>query len=103
MIYIGIDPGKKGGIASLANNRVVAVEMPLMPNGKEIDCVLVSQIFAIHKKTGEGIYCIIEKSQSMPKQSSTSTFNYGVGYGELRGILKSMKIPFEEVRPTKWK
>lgn len=103
MIYIGIDPGRRGGFASITAGKETAIEMPLMPDRKEIDTLLICQILTIHKKADPNIFCILEKAQSMPGQGSTSTFNYGVGYGEIRGVLKAMSIPFEEVRPNVWK
>lgn len=104
MIYIGIDPGEKGGFASImSSGKETAIDMPLLPGGKEIDALLISQILTIHKKSKQNIFCVLEKAQSMPGQGSSSTFNYGVGYGEVRGILKALSIPFEEIRPSIWK
>ena len=44
----------------------------------------------------------IEKQQAFPKQGVVSTFNLGIHYGTLLGILKTLKIPYEEIAPKKW-
>ena len=110
-MYVGIDPGKTGGISILDGNGKThfAQEMPLTPIG-EIDS---NRIFEILDKAQDllqdipdpdfKIFCVLEKAQSMPKQGVKSTFNYGVGYGEIKAALKIAEIPFQEIPPQKWK
>lgn len=92
--YIGIDPGQKGGIAILHERGATAIRMP--------ERWVELRDFLLGVK-GRDLVVILEKSQPMPKQGVTSTFNYGVGYGELRGTLLSFGFPFHEIRPAEWK
>ena len=39
----------------------------------------------------------------MPKQGVSSTFKLAQHYGELRGVLAALGIPFIDVRPVDWK
>lgn len=96
-VIAGIDPGLKGGIAALSEHEHIAIPMPLV--GKEVD---VSTLVAFLRGIKVDLV-VIEKAQSMPKQSSQSGFNYGVGYGDIRGGMKALGIPYVEVRPTAWK
>ena len=49
------------------------------------------------------LYAIIEKVHSMPKQGVASSFNFGMGYGMLRGALTALCIPHELITPQQWK
>lgn len=102
MYFIGIDPGKKGGIAIIHNNNcMLAHEMPVNSDG-EIDSQTIYQIldgiFPL-----PGFFCVLEKAQAMPKQGVVAMFNYGKGYGEILAVLKILKIPFQEIQPMRWK
>jgi hypothetical protein len=102
--YIGIDPGKTGGLAIIptcppeCDPDVQSWEMPLGVD-KDLD---VDMIYRIINGWNNPI-CIIEKSQAMPKQGVKGVFNYGVGYGKLIAILELSDIPYQEVQPQKWK
>lgn len=66
-----------------------------------------------------GVFVLIEKAQIMhPKrtrqldgsvieekapQGVVGMLNYGIGYGEYLGMLKSWRIPFAEIHPMTWK
>lgn len=100
MIYIGIDPGKKGGIAVISPFKTSTIETPINAE-KEIDISGIKTFLNLNI-VGE-CFCCIEKSTAMPKQGVVSMFNYGVTYGKLLAILEMLVIPFEVVPPQKWK
>lgn len=102
--YIGIDPGKKGGICIISKNNIECIKMPINSIG-EMDNKKIFSIFEKYRYYGgfTSIFCLIEKAQSMPKQGAVGTFNYGKGYGALLAILDILMIPFEQIRPQKWK
>lgn len=95
--YLGIDPGKKGALAILKPNGTI--QFTVMPNTLKEIITFIRRF----KLTSNNPIAILEQSQSMPKQGISSAFNYGVGYGELRGILSTLKVPFVEVKPSQWK
>jgi len=94
MIYIGCDPGKSGAMAILWENGMKEV-IPFNP---------VAYILAISKVTNTGARkCCLEHVSAMPKQGVTSTFNFGENFGWIQGILDAYGVPYELVRPQKWK
>lgn len=103
-IYMGIDPGKTGGIAFVTRGGryLESIHMPLTA-GKEID--VKSIIFKIDEIIEKGTlaFCFIEKIQYPPKQSVKSTCTTCTGYGRILTILDMMDIKYEEVAPLKWK
>lgn len=103
-IFIGIDPGKSGGIAIIKEDgSYLLIDMPINPND-EISSLMIYQLFCNEIDFNKDqIYCCLEKAQSMPGQGVTSVFNYGQGYGKIKAVLEILKIPYEEIRPLKWK
>ena len=95
MIYIGIDPGKKGGIAILDENNSVCA----YPFSEEI---LVDTALAL-KVSDKPIIAAVEKVGAMPHQGVKSMFTFGQGFGFIQGVLSALKIPFQLVPPQKWK
>lgn len=91
--FIGIDPGKTGGLAFIHTD---PYEIHVCPMGSLPDVANLLQQYT------QAAICFIEKAQAMPKQGVSSMFNYGVGYGELLGALTVLKIPFVCVPPQTW-
>lgn len=89
-VYIGIDPGKKGSVAVLCDEFVEFIEM---------ENFLASPYLIEYVE----VFVAIEKAQAFPKQGTVSMFNYGKIYGQILGILKTLKIPFQEISPAVWK
>lgn len=98
MIYIGIDPGKNGGIAilSVENNQVVSALTYVFD-----ESILITMLY----KLRHDYYCkcTLEHVHAMPKQGVSSTFNFGMNFGFIQGVLKAYGIPYELVTPQKWK
>jgi len=97
-LYLGIDPGKSGGIATVTSNGVP--EAHKMPP-TETDTL--SLITSFQEEGGEGVkFAVIEKVGARPGDGVVSMFKFGMGYGSLRMALIALGIPFEEVRPQTW-
>ena len=96
-IYIGIDPGKNGGIGIIYNDKAYCTRCPatVLEMAEEIKACkeLAPDIQKI---------AIIEKVHSMPKQGVKSVFTFGEGYGKWLGILAAHSIPYTQVSPQKW-
>lgn len=93
MIYIGIDPGKNGGIAVIKSDKTRAHVY------SEEYLLLVLGYYAEDKQ----VVCYLEHVHAMPKQGVSSTFNFGMNFGFIQGVLKAYGIPYELVTPQKWK
>lgn len=94
-MYIGCDPGKKGGIAILLDGGILAWKMP------ETELELLEIFRSIRDRKGEK-FCLVEKVHAMPGQGVTSMFTFGMGYGALRMAVLACGIPFEGVTPQAW-
>lgn len=94
MIYVGIDPGKNGGIA-LIGDCIPSLVYPFSEDR------LVNELMASYRDYD--MICTLEHVHAMPKQGVSSTFNFGMNFGFIQGVLKAYGIPYELVTPQKWK
>ena len=94
MVYIGIDPGKSGALAYIMED--VA---NIIPFDEKLYKFALSGIAS----RGVPIRCCVEAVSAMPGQGVTSMFNFGKGFGWILGLLDAYSIPYELVRPQKWK
>ena len=90
MTYIGIDPGKKGGIAIIRENGVTLVPFDNEAYARELLRV-------------DNALCALERVGAMPGQGVTSMFSFGENYGFIQGLLTANAIPYELVTPQRWK
>lgn len=97
MIYVGIDPGKSGALAVLyddwGDNVVVRVI--------KFDSREYAQ--TLRDLSGQRAKACLEHVGAMPGQGVTSMFNFGQNFGYIKGLLEAFQIPYELVRPQKWK
>lgn len=97
MRYIGIDPGKSGGIAVVDDaGKYEAWPIP----ATERDTLDIFEELTL----GEPgvLRAVIEKVASRPGQGVVSMFAFGQNYGMLRAFLVASLIPFEAVPPGTW-
>lgn len=110
MIFIGIDPGLSGAIASYDTDTgaLDVHDVPtyeLVRNGKkkrEVDLHSCARIIdAMAKPAGSSI--LVEQVGSMPGQGVSSVFAFGKVYGILLGISAATFAPLDTVTPAVWK
>ena len=102
-LYIGIDTGLSGGIA-WTGGVDGAMPMPVVEGKpRTLNLPAIKKTFETKLRAWKKVYVCIEKAQAMPKQGVVSMFNYGMGFGELKGLLTGLGIPFIETRPQAWK
>lgn len=98
MIYIGIDPGKKGSWAVIAQSETGQF-IKVYPWD---DVFFVADMNAM-SHTSDNIVAAVEKVGAMPHQGVTSMFNFGTSYGFIQGVLTACGIPYQLVPPGVWK
>lgn len=109
MYYLGIDPGKAGGLAiinkwSVAQHEYTHVYVTAMLwAGKTVDILGVADWIENIVVDMDDFVAYIEKVGAMPKQGVTSMFNFGFSTGMIHGMLRSWGVPLHEVRPQDWK
>jgi len=101
MKYIlGIDPGKKGGMAVISEKGPISVVN--MPE-TAMDVLLTIREFKNYVvNPDDRLVCYIEKVGGIPGQGASSAFNFGKGCGWLEMCLLAFEIPTEYVTPQKW-
>ena len=93
-IYIGIDPGKSGGICFLMDDEIKTFKCPATTHDMAGELILAKDI---RKCTA-----VVERVHSFPGQGVASTFNFGYNYGVWLGILSALHIPYQLCLPRKW-
>lgn len=117
MLFIGIDPGKEGGIAVLDDARRIRdlIPMPVVKAGRkgrpDYDLPVLRDLLLVWRH--EGPFVTVEKLAPMPpmlrqkggamKGAGTSIVNYqrGVSRG-WEWMLVALKIPYQVVAPQSW-
>jgi hypothetical protein len=98
MIFVGIDPGQKGAF-SLVDHKARLVEYWIMGELYDMRMKLIPYQDKIK-------VVAIERAQAMAKQGrkqgASGMFAYGKGYGKLLGMLETLNMPYEEIRPLQW-
>lgn len=105
--YIGIDPGKNGGIAVMDEDGKIKFlrKMPATP--QDLFDILKIEKEAVQlpnglQKAHNDIICILEKVGGRPGNAGSAMFNFGKGYGHIEMALIALGIPTETVTPQKW-
>ncbi|MHA1345024.1 MAG: Holliday junction endonuclease [Candidatus Heimdallarchaeaceae archaeon] len=102
MIVVGIDPGLKGAIGFIKNNKVKVLPMPTLKITKTKNALDERKLRKCLLKYKVG-HVFIEKVHAMPGQGVTSMFNFGTGWGLIRGICVGLGLPYTLVTPQAWK
>ena len=97
-IYIGVDPGKKGGMAIIDGNDV---EVYAWDDALFIDTTRVC--VGRGRVRNERVVAAVEKVGAMPGQGVTSMFSFGQSYGFILGVLSAFGIGYQLVPPYVWK
>lgn len=99
-VFCGIDPGKDGSLAILGYR-----ETPILVPFSETE--YANQLRRLSLVTRNGIdgsvFCVVEHVGAMPGQGVTSCFSFGQNFGFILGLLTAYCIPYELVRPQRWK
>ena len=105
-VFCGIDPGKDGSLAILGYR-----ETPILIPFSETEYAnQLRRVAPFFIGTGtEGViehretFAVVEHVNAMPGQGVTSCFSFGQNFGFILGLLTAFRIPYELVRPQKWK
>lgn len=100
MIYVGVDPGARGGLAAIDENNKILFAVPMSREN------LVNYIKNLHYdiiERNDAVIACVEKVGAMPGQGVTSMFSFGKSAGFIEGVLESFEIPYQLVPPRTWK
>jgi len=96
LTILGIDPGKSGGFALLGGG--VVLDYSAMPKTERDIYDIVHEYHRFYRIDR----VCIEHVTSSPQMGVTSAFTFGMGYGGLRMVVSSLRVPFESIRPQAW-
>lgn len=102
MIYVGVDPGKKGGYA------LIIAEEEKIDNGVYVypwdDNEFPAKMRGIkHLADNPVMVACVEKVGAMHGQGVRSMFTFGQSYGFILGVLAALGIGVQLVPPGMWK
>lgn len=96
MTYLGIDPGKNGGIALLSDTDCIMVAA--MPTNKENE-IVCSELANLLK---DADFVILEDVHSIFGMSAQSNFQFGRVLGIVEGVLGALNKDYIKIAPKIW-
>ena len=95
--YIGIDPGKSGGITMSYKKEVKTYKCP---QKTEDMAILLSLL--ISDTPASKVKVLMERVWARPNNAVRAAFSYGVNYGQWMGIIACHEIPLQTCLPNDW-
>lgn len=104
MNYIGMDPGKNGGIVCLwESGTISSFTIPLINDDLNVRQLCeYFKIFDSAKLNGEQFKVILEDVHSIHGASAKSNFVFGKVNGVLQTLIEVYSLPFVKVNPKTW-
>jgi len=100
-IYVGIDPGAHGAIATVIQYEDYAALSTILDRDQLPLIVIANWLGALARK--HDVTAAIEAVHAMPGQGVTSTFSFGRNFGEWLGIIAAAALVPVLVRPQDWR
>ena len=95
--YVGIDPGKGGGIAMIHKGVAKVCKCPASP----YDMALMFELL-IHGTPPNDVFVMIEKVWARPHDGRASVFTFAQNYGQWEGIISAHEITTHYTTPQQW-
>lgn len=99
-LFLGIDPGQSGAYAIVdEGGALVEVgDLPVLASEP-----LVLDVVALLEARSSKPMVAIEEPFANRSASSISQMNQGIFYGMMLGIIQTLELPLERIRPQHWK
>lgn len=97
---VGLDPGLTGALAFYWPDypeRISAEDMPVAD--KRVDAASLAERLRQMRPT----FAVVESVNAMPGQGVSSSFKFGMSFGEIVGVLGALQIPYHLTSATRWK
>lgn len=115
--FVGVDVGFTGGIAALLDGAPLPLLFPMptvkynvkrrrdgaTKDGVDTELATSRLVVIFEELKQHNPYVLIEKPQIMPGQGVVSQAKFWGQFTEIRGVLVTLRIPFEDVHPATWK
>ena len=96
-VFIGIDPGKSGGICVIEDEFAKAYPCPY-----DVNDMAILFAMAISINETKTVVAYIEKVWARPHDAKGSIWKFAENYGMWKGIAGAYEIDLIEVSPQKW-
>jgi len=103
LIYIGVDPGKKGGYAVIEQGISGQQTVEVYPWDDSEFVHKMRMLAEDDDIRNAGIIAAVEKVGAMHGQGVTSMFSFGRSLGFIEGVLSGCWISYQLVPPNVWK
>lgn len=100
MIWIGVDPGQRGGYSVIEQDDIGRRTAFAYPWD---DTFFAFEMCSLMQRKADGITAVVEKVGAMPHQGVRSMFNFGKSAGYIEGVLSALGIPYQLIPPATWK
>ena len=95
--YIGIDPGKGGGIAVIAKDGIEVKKCP-----ESIHDMSLMFALMVGNTPADQVLVMLEKLWARPHDGRSSVFTFAQNYGRWEGIIATHEITPHYVTPQVW-
>ena len=99
MVWIGVDPGAKGGYAVISKSETGQAVFAYPWD----DTFFAMEMASLMQFNEHGIVAAVEKVGAVHGNGIVSMFNFGKSAGYIEGVLTALGIPYQLVPPAKWK
>lgn len=105
--FLGIDPGKGGGIVILDHLGTVIRAIKMPATDRDLLEALGVHFPTVGAESEGAIWvtptrALLERVSSSPQMGVVSAFTFGKGYGAVQMALTAARIPFDLVSPQCW-
>jgi hypothetical protein len=104
-VILGIDPGIKGAIAVVRRDAISVYDMPTVDEEvagkmrKRIDAHTFRDIII---GVGPVQMVLLEKPTTRPGEAPRAALSYGIGFGQMLGILVALERPHKVILSQAW-
>jgi len=104
MYIIGVDPGLRGGVATLGHGGEVLhlEDMPIRKIDRTHEIVVKELYNMLNRYDPSELRVFVEKVHSMPFTKPQAVWTFALAYGAILHILEMLEIPHTKVLPQTW-
>lgn len=102
-IWIGVDPGAKGGMAAIYTDENGTQKVAVAGWNNELFINFCKSFKQIAEAKDEQIVAAVEKVGAVHGNGIVSSFSFGKNAGFIEGVLSTLNIGYQLVPPKKWK
>jgi len=103
MIYVGVDPGQKGGYCIIERGESGQQTVEIYPWDDNEFAHKMRELAGDDAIRNRGIIACVEKVGAFTGQGVRSMFTFGHSLGFIEGVLTGCWISYQLVPPTVWK